>query len=168
MKITLVRHGETDWNKNKRLMGQLDIPLNETGREQAKVLKAKLANTHFDCCYSSPLSRARETAEIICDGKCPILFDDNLKERFGGEMEGKLIDNWDEYDNNPTTETDAALLARAKNFLDTIKKTNYDSILVVSHNGLLKKLRYAILGKPDQVDWNAGNLLNGGSETYEI
>ena len=83
MEVVLVRHGETDWNSDGRLMGQKDIPLNDKGREQAEVLRNKLANMSFDCCYSSPLSRAKETAEIICKGKCDIICDDNLKERFG-------------------------------------------------------------------------------------
>lgn len=72
MEVVLVRHGETDWNLDGRLMGQKDVPLNGKGREQAEVLRNKLANMSFDCCYSSPLSRASETAEIICKDKCDI------------------------------------------------------------------------------------------------
>ena len=70
MEIILVRHGETNWNLEGRLMGQKDIPLNDKGREQAEILRNKLINIEFDRCYSSPLSRAKETARIICKNKC--------------------------------------------------------------------------------------------------
>ena len=168
MKIVLVRHGETNWNLNKRLMGQKDIPLNEQGREQARILREKLLGINFDCCYTSPLSRAKETAEIICDGKCEVFCDDNLKERYGGEMEGLVIDNWGDYENNKTAETNADILERAKTFFETLKQANYGCILIVSHNGLLKNLRHLILEKDGEVDYDGGNLLNCDFETYEI
>ena len=168
MKIVLVRHGETDWNLEERLMGQRDIPLNERGREQAMVLKEKLANLDFDCCYTSPLSRAKETAEIICDGKCPIICDDNLKERYGGKFEGKIINNWGDCINDESSESDAEILWRARNFLEKLKDTNYKKILVVSHNGLLKNLRHCILGKDGAVDYEKGNFSNCDFEEYEF
>jgi len=168
MKIVLVRHGETDWNLYGRLMGQKDIPLNEHGREQAKILRERLSDIDFDCCYVSPLSRARETAEIICDGKCEVFCDDNLKERCGGEMEGLVIDNWGDYENNKTTETNAEILERAKTFFKTLKQSNYGCVLIVSHNGLLKNLRHLVLERDGEVDYGSGNLLNCDFETYEI
>lgn len=66
MEVVLARHGEIDWNLNGRPMGQKDVLLNDKGREQAEVLRNKLANMSFDCCCSPPLNRAKETAEIIC------------------------------------------------------------------------------------------------------
>ena len=157
MEVVLVRHGETDWNSDGRLMGQKDVPLNDKGREQAEVLRNKLANMSFDCCYSSPLSRAKETAEIICKGKCNIICDDNLKERFGGELE-----------DNRTAETDEEILERARNFLKILKKTNNHRVLVVSHNGLLKNLRYCILGEKGKLDYGVGDLANCDYEICEI
>ncbi len=168
MEIFLARHGETDWNKNGRLMGQKDIPLNEAGISQAKKLKAKLSDIDFDCCYSSPLARAKETAEIICESKCPVLCDDNLKERFGGELEGTVVDNWGDYIANTTTEPDAEILKRAKNFLEMLKNTNHRRVLIVSHNGLLKNLRHCILGSSGPVDFSQHNLQNCEVEKYEI
>ena len=82
MKIVIARHGETDWNAEKRLMGQTDIHLNENGRKQAKSLKEELKSFNFDICFSSPLARAKETAEIICDSKCEIICDADLSERY--------------------------------------------------------------------------------------
>ncbi len=168
MEIVLARHGETDWNISERLMGQKDVPLNEHGREQARILKRKLADMDFDCCYTSPLSRARETAEIVCEGKCKIICDDDLKERGGGRLEGKIVDNWGDYINDKTTETDAEILKRASDFLKMVKDSGCARVLVVSHNGLLKNLRHCILGEKDELDYSCGNLANCDFEVYDI
>ncbi len=168
MKIVLARHGETDWNRNGRLMGRRDVVLNEHGREQAKDLREKLSNMNFDCCFSSPLTRARETAEIVCGDKCEIICDDNLMERHGGNLEGKVINNWGEWKEDMTVETDAEILARAKEFFDKLKQKNYDNVLVVSHNGLLKNLRHCVMGKVGEVDYSEGNFLNCGFEVHEV
>ena len=63
--LLLVRHGETDWNRDRRFQGHADQPLNETGREQAQALAHELSDEGIDIAYTSDLVRARETAEII-------------------------------------------------------------------------------------------------------
>jgi len=63
--IFLVRHGETDWNRESRFQGHADPPLNETGRAQARALAANLDDVAFAAAYTSPLRRARETAEVL-------------------------------------------------------------------------------------------------------
>jgi broad specificity phosphatase PhoE len=83
MLIYLVRHGETDANVRGLLQGWTDEPLNENGIRLAEITGRALNGVKFDCCYSSPLSRARKTAEIIlketgCD--IPVQCDDRLKE----------------------------------------------------------------------------------------
>jgi len=63
--IVLVRHGETDWNRDRRFQGQADIVLNETGRAQVRALAAELVRETFSIVYTSPLRRAAESAEIL-------------------------------------------------------------------------------------------------------
>lgn len=89
--LFLVRHGETDWNRQRRIQGRTDIPLNETGREQALMAgRGFAAFGAWDGLYASPLSRARETAEIIgreVGLRGPELVP-SLVERDYGEAEG--------------------------------------------------------------------------------
>ena len=66
--IVLVRHGETDWNRDNRFQGHADPPLNETGRAQARVLASELGSQRFAAAYTSPLRRAAETAAILAGG----------------------------------------------------------------------------------------------------
>ena len=87
--LYLVRHGQTDWNKVHRLQGITDIPLNENGRQMARDGRAAIDKIHLDICYVSPLIRARETAEIMLEGRnIPLIPDDRLKEFCFGEYEG--------------------------------------------------------------------------------
>ena len=92
MKLYLVRHGETDWNKVKRIQGQVDIPLNQFGKRLAEETAEGLRDIPFDLCISSPLSRAHETARIILYGKdIPIIKDARIEEMAFGEYEGNAV-----------------------------------------------------------------------------
>ncbi|MCR5832953.1 MAG: histidine phosphatase family protein [Candidatus Saccharibacteria bacterium] len=169
MKIILVRHGETDWNLESRLMGQTDIPLNKHGIEQAHTLKDSLAGVEFDCCFSSPLLRAKETADIIReDRNCDVVCDDLLMERFGGKFEGQVLDSWAEVTKDETAETSDQLLDRARNFFEKLKKTKCNAVLVVTHNGILKNLRHVIKGNTGPLDYHSDSFKNCEFEVYEI
>ena len=88
--LYLVRHGETDWNAARRIQGRTDIPLNATGREQARQAGELLARRRWHAVYTSPLGRAHETASIIAQrvGVGDVTDVDELVERDYGEAEG--------------------------------------------------------------------------------
>ena len=87
--LYIMRHGRTDWNVRHKLQGHTDIPLNEEGRRMAEKAGEETRDIPLDLCFSSPLKRARETAEIVLRGRdVPIRTDDRLKEMSFGEYEG--------------------------------------------------------------------------------
>lgn len=87
--LCLVRHGETDWNNERRLQGQLDVGLNATGLRQAQAVQRALAGRAFSAAYSSPLARAWRTAEIACaDREFTVLPEPTLRERHYGVYQG--------------------------------------------------------------------------------
>ena len=88
-RVLAIRHGETAWNVDTRMQGQLDIPLNETGRWQARRLALALADEGISAVYSSDLLRAFETAQSVARGSGqPIVSDRGLRERSFGVFEG--------------------------------------------------------------------------------
>ena len=95
MKLYVVRHGETDWNVAQRWQGHADIPLNEAGRAQAAETAAALARFSFGAVVSSPLSRAKETADAIAArAGLPVLVEPMLIERDVGAMSGRTVLEW--------------------------------------------------------------------------
>jgi len=88
-RLIAVRHGETAWNVESRLQGQLDIPLNERGQEQARRTAHWLAEDRPDVVVSSDLARAHATAQAIASfNQCPLLLDEGLRERSFGSFQG--------------------------------------------------------------------------------
>lgn len=87
--LYIMRHGRTDWNVRHKLQGRTDIPLNDEGRMMAVEAGKRYVDIHFDVCYSSPLERAKETAEIFLKGRnVPVFTDDRLVEMGFGVYEG--------------------------------------------------------------------------------
>jgi broad specificity phosphatase PhoE len=92
--LFLFRHGETDWNREGRLQGRTDVPLNATGRAQAEALARQLAGHRLECVLSSDLLRAATTAAFVAAAcRVPIFSDPGLRETQVGEAEGLL---WEE------------------------------------------------------------------------
>ena len=90
--ILLARHGETDWNSERRWQGHADQPLNDAGREQARELAATLTGRGIDVVYSSDLVRAHETALIVAEQLgLPVEADAGLREVDVGDWAGRLV-----------------------------------------------------------------------------
>ena len=88
-RICFIRHGETDWNVEKRIQGQTDIPLNETGRAQALAMAFSAAHHNFDAIYSSDLMRARDTANMLAERRgLAVKILPQLRERHFGIFQG--------------------------------------------------------------------------------
>lgn len=91
MILYIVRHGETEWNKIHRVQGHKDIPLNDYGRHLARETAEGMKQIHMDLGYTSPLKRARETAQIIMEGRnVPLINDERIKEIGFGIYEGMI------------------------------------------------------------------------------
>ena len=89
MRLYIIRHGETDWNRTHRVQGHTDIPLNEYGRHLAEETAEGMKTLRIDIGYTSPLSRAKETARIILgDRRAPLYDEDRIKEMCFGSYEG--------------------------------------------------------------------------------
>lgn len=91
-RVIAIRHGETAWNVDTRIQGHLDIPLNDTGRWQARRMAAALADAGIDAIYASDLSRAHATAQALAEatGRA-VRADTGLRERCFGEFEGRTF-----------------------------------------------------------------------------
>lgn len=155
MNIYLLRHGETDWNKDGRIQGHTDIPLNQKGRMQVAQAAKVLADLPFnmDSIYSSPLKRAYESAEIVADKLSydtkKIIIEPMLIERCFGEAEGLTaaerearFPNYQYADTGyhfPGIEPYKDLLKRANTVLKKIadSRKEDENILIVSHGALL-------------------------------
>lgn len=178
MKLYLVRHGQTDWNVRMVAQGRTDIPLNANGIAQAEALRDKTQGKTFDVCYSSPLVRAKKTAEIIVGDKCKIKTDELLIERSFGKYEGTTPpDDWLKYwqfgyhDDGMEMEPLETVFARSKEFLEKLRKSHAPDaeILVVGHGGMLKTMHFNIVGYDKNTDIMDGvHFKNGEIYEYEI
>jgi len=150
--LTLIRHGQTDWNLARRIQGSTDIPLNATGREDAVQAAERLASGTHHAVYTSPLLRAKETAEIIADrlgleiaGVVP-----DIREREFGDGEGMLVEDYigtygDWHAEVPGSESLQAVGERAITALHAIAREarqrsapQAESVLVVAHGGVIR------------------------------
>jgi len=149
--LYLVRHGETDWNRAHRIQGSTDIPLNDTGREQARVTGALLATRQWDAVVASPLSRAFETAAIIARevGLGEPEVEPAMAERNYGAAEGMTGAEIDAlYPDGAEVvgrESREAVVARAMPALIAIAGRHPDqAVIVVSHGGVIRSILNAV------------------------
>jgi len=153
-RLCLIRHGETAWNAEGRVQGQLDIPLSATGLQQAKAVAAALKGEMFDAIYSSDLVRVRQTAQPTADQmKKQVVLDERLRERHYGVFQGityveakeRFPEDYARFrakDLDFDFETGESLRTfdeRSRAAIDEIvRKNSGKSVLVFTHGGVLE------------------------------
>ncbi|MFV0418610.1 MAG: alpha-ribazole phosphatase [Dysgonomonas sp.] len=145
MRIYIIRH--TAVGVNGVCYGQTDVPLKETFEEEARVVKQKLENIPFDAVFSSPLSRAKRLAEYC--GYSDIRLHDRLKELHFGDWEMQKWSNIDmaEWEKDwvnmpaPNGESFNQMYNRVASFLDELKESDYSSVAVFAHGGVISCFR---------------------------
>lgn len=172
MDIYLLRHGETDWNKKRLLQGHTDIPLNERGRVQVDetVCRLRALGVRMDAIVSSPLKRARESAEIAAHRldfpKDQIVVEDLLIERGFGEGEGMSLQEMKErYPDTdcPGMESREELVKRAGQAFQKITDVFCDAeqILLAAHGAVLFALLEAVSAEPIPYEGRAACITQG-------
>lgn len=161
----LFRHGETDWNKEQRIQGSTDVPLNERGVEQAHSLIPLFKKLSPEIIYSSDLKRAYHTGEIVANSLgVPILKDERLREAFFGEAEGKTIsevkqlfqdDIWEKFKifstknsslKFPGGESRGDSVKRMRAVIEELVSSNqYQRVGIATHGGVVRNLLHSFL-----------------------
>jgi broad specificity phosphatase PhoE len=160
--ILLARHGETDWNREGRWQGWADPPLNDTGRAQARELAEQLRSTPFDAVYTSDLTRASETAEIVAAPHgVRVVADPELREidigSWSGLTKSEIQDRFDgQRVDGETREHHAARVLAA---VERIAREHpAGRILIVTHGGTMRALRTHVTDEPHHPVANCGVL----------
>lgn len=171
--LYIMRHGKTDWNEQHKLQGRTDVPLNADGRKMAENARELYKDINFDICYCSPLSRARETAEIFLKGRnVPIIYDDRLKEMSFGVYEGMedstnipgspintFFKNPSAYEAVEGGESFEELYARTGDFIENVVKADLSDgkdVLIVGHGAMNSSIVCQIKDVPLERFWEAG------------
>lgn len=162
-RFCLIRHGETDWNGEKRIQGQIDIDLNRAGKAQARALQRRLAEHSFAAVYSSDLLRAWNTAQIaVADRQVAVSPELTLRERHFGVLQG--VTSLEAGERHPEVfrhhqartpdydyETGESLIvfaARVTTGLEAIAERHRDkSVLAFTHGGVLDVVHRAATGR---------------------
>jgi broad specificity phosphatase PhoE len=164
MRLMLVRHGETQWNRENRIVGHTEIGLNSTGRRQVALLARALGKEKVERIYSSPLRRAVETANAIAKQHgLDVVTDDALKEVDAGELDGITIEEvvrrygnfWEEWVKGagtlrmPGGETMGELQQRSWSVITRIVNDHRDGkVIIVSHTLTILSILTTALGMP--------------------
>ena len=167
----IARHGETEWNRTGRIQGHSDVPLNERGRLQVRMLAKRLAGYGFSAVYTSDLSRGIESSQAIIEGSgTSIETDSDLREFSYGEWEGLTLEEAETRDPTdfakrmglgynafaaPGGEDTAKILERVRRFyMKAVKRhSDADDLLIVAHGGPIRALLVCLLGLTDDHFW---------------
>lgn len=164
MKLYLIRHGETDWNLEQRFQGMADIPLNASGRQQAQWVAARFETISFQHIFSSDLSRAYETAQIIAQlSNIPIQSHLALREINVGDWQGytwtEIQEKFPEHTThqNPKSIDDAShhgesirqfYLRVSLGMNDILNRIHNEDTVVVTHGGTIRMILCYLLKLP--------------------
>jgi len=166
--LMLVRHGETEWNVQRRYQGQSDVPLSEIGKRQAESIAGRLASQEIDAIYASDLKRAWQTAQVIAaQNGLDVISEPRLRELKFGILEGltfeeaeekypEMITAWlDDFNNTPErAETIDMFNARIVSLLDDLKRKHDEQVvLLVGHGGSLSEILHVVLGLSPEKRW---------------
>ncbi len=171
--VTFLRHGESVGNLENRFQGQADFPLTETGRAQARALAERwqAEGCTFERVFSSPLARARETAEIVCAAlNVPLELDPHWMEINNGLLAGLSDEEANQAVPRPqfmtpytrygrTGESRWEVYLRAGKNIQRILDRAPGCYLVTAHGGILNMTMYAILGIPIQADFTGPRFM---------
>lgn len=185
MRLYVIRHGQTDWNKQKRLQGRADVPLNENGIALAKIVGERLKEIPFLFAVSSPLSRAMETARLALGGRdIPVYPDERIGEMSFGDWEGltyqdstqipngmieNFFHNTDLYETPPNGESFSEVIARTHDlYEELIHNKAYENadILISSHGAASRAFLQSVF--QDGNFWQTGVPKNCSVTIVEI
>lgn len=188
-KLVVVRHGETDWNAQRIMTGQADVPLNDKGRDQAKAAGETLRGIVFDKVYVSPLDRAQETARLLLEatggnahlkdasGKWRLETRYEVIERNTGTHTGLSLDDPRvipiprTFHSKPEGgESGKDVVERIEKFFDAEIKADLENgktVLIVAHAGVLRAVRH-VTGAASMEDGNSAkhSVSNATPEAY--
>jgi len=166
--FAFIRHGQTDWNRDDRLQGSSDIPLNDTGREQAHEAATLLRDGDWQVVVSSPLLRARETAQIIADDLGIDLgpsYPELIERDYGvleGESSSEIVAKYPDRD-YPGAESLASVVARGRAGLAHIARDVGDrDTVIVCHGTIIRYTLAALAGR------RLPGILNGSISTLQL
>jgi len=165
MNFYIFRHGQTDWNKEWRIQGSSNIPLNSTGQEQARALAKKFEEIEIEVVLSSDLDRAFYTgSEVAKTAGVPIIKEPHLREAFFGEAEGMTVDEiinkygkevWENFRKMspkykdqcfPGGETRGDSVTRMRSVIDgCIRENHFQNIAISTHGGVVRNLLHSYL-----------------------
>ncbi|WP_430507833.1 histidine phosphatase family protein [Rossellomorea marisflavi] len=187
VKLYITRHGETQWNREKRMQGWKDSDLTPEGEEDARALAQVLKRVSFEAVYSSPIGRARKTAELLVN-QAPIILEEDLREIGMGDWEGRTQEEVRAADperfhtfwNKPhvyeteTGETFNQVMDRVESFLKKVQ-VHQGTILVVTHSIFIKALLAYVkelpldkLWSPPFIEATSLTVIEGAGGKYEI
>ena len=157
MRVYVCRHGQTEANRDRVLMGgSVDFALTDLGERQAVELGESLKGIEFDVVFCSSNQRAKDTLELMEVDCEEVSFDDRLKEQNFGEMAGTCIDDIP-VDKNKAYLADplnhkhvggesyVEMVERVENFWDFLQRKNFDCVLVVTHSGIMRSIESLLM-----------------------